>query len=597
MKRAPQWFTHGSTRATIHELWPYALGLSLGCMYWYAPEPFEQARLSTLYAIRRPVLKSTEWLEVADIDTEAFQLDLPPDQIFGPLMLKKQMKFVLQALRDDNELADGYVTRLTIDHMDLSLDPPFLGSSLADAGAGELIDLAVADYYDKREGAKFKFFDADRLLRVLNMCANDHSLSQHLMEKHDGVSLIFHAMDNAADEYSRILGMRVLTLGAMLQERDGTVEKRILHGGHVPAILDYYRQSTGDPTDTRFITLLLSSIVRLYPHESYLHGVQNNMISATVGNLNISRYKGLPQHVRLLNDLCDARRIVLDANGNVRMPDKAAKLLGPSALEAANTAATASSGGFFGWVKRLFGGSSDTVGAHATQRTTPKPAPAGKREEAEMKDLSGLRGHARQVNVANVNLDRSKHGMHAGMQKPADNDDDDELDNTGADDEVPERGSNRLPPLPPPRNIKAPFEELLVDADFVPVALGLMDVFPEYFEAVREITDLLYRSRHYVTPFELFEHRFFPVAIQVFARHLDDVDFEQHEVGRKLTELCESIFNDPECRPYLQPDCKYTNQEIRHSLVSMREMLDKRQAKLASGVLPPQKKLQAPAAA
>lgn len=36
------------------------------------------------------------------------------------------MRFLLAALRADNELADGYLARILIDHMDLSLDPPIL---------------------------------------------------------------------------------------------------------------------------------------------------------------------------------------------------------------------------------------------------------------------------------------------------------------------------------------------------------------------------------------------------------------------------------------------------------------------------------------
>ena len=283
-------------------VWPWALGALLSGMYFYQPEPFEEVGASTLTLIRRPILRGTEWLEVRDVDPEAMVLELPPDMHFGPLPIKQQMDFLLQALKDDNELADGYVTRIIIDHFDMSLDPPPMGDLLAQNRGKELLDFAVADFTDQRHPRKNTFFNGDQFLRLINVMSNQQELQNHFLHKCQGIPLMFRALQESTEEYARVLTARSLTLFALMQPEDGFVEKQLLAGGYGPKLVDLYRQCTGDATDTRYVTMLISSIIRHYP-EAAAKEFGPQLINATVDNINIARYKGLPQHYRILKDL------------------------------------------------------------------------------------------------------------------------------------------------------------------------------------------------------------------------------------------------------------------------------------------------------
>ena len=138
--------------------------------------------------------------------------------------------------------------------------------------------------------------------------------------------------------------------------------------------------------------------------------------------------------------------------------------------------------------------------------------------------------------------------------------------------------------MPPPKNPHATVGELLVESDFVPVALGICDVFPEYFECSRELVHLLRSLKPHLTPFDLFELRFLAVAAKLWTRHGQDADFEQHGVAEALTDLTQWIFNDPECKPYLSMETKATNAEIKTSIKAMELNLEQRAARLAEGI-------------
>jgi hypothetical protein len=554
MKRAPVWFTHGKSKERISRWWPWVLGAGLGGMYWYAPEPFEQVRVGTLYAIRRPVLQTTQWLEVRDVDPESMALDLPPDQIFGPLPLKKQIQFIVHALNEDNELADGYITRLVIDHMDLSLDPPFLGDALVEAGAAEILRFAVKDFLDIRPNAKHKFFDADRFLRFTNVIASTHELAKELVEEHDGVNLVFKALSQANNEYARVLGMRAMTLFAFQQDKDGEIERKIIEGGFLPKMVNFYRQSTGDATDTRFVTLLFSSLLRLYPKETYQVVIESNLVKASVNNLNIARYKGLPQHIRLLHDLERARAIVHGEGGN-----------GSTTGGAAESGNSGKKGGLFGW----FGDSNKkTTPAAKTPNTVTAADAAGTAATSANESTDESLRDMKHVQAQPGAMRRRKMGVQEGQQW-----------------ESKYHEPHDLPPMPPPRDPDAPLNELLAESDFIPVALGVCDLFPEYFESTRELVHMMRGvAKEYLTPFDLFEYRFLAVATKLFNRHGLDADFEAHGMAEDLVDLCKWILNDRECRPYMDPKCSATNNEIKLSIQSVRDHIAAREKRLAEGL-------------
>ena len=147
---APKWFLEtgpDSVHAKVQRWWPWALGVGAGALFLYNRKPFEDARISTLTSIRKPVLKTLEQIEALEPQNiELSALELPPSQLFGPLAMSQQIDFICQAVNDDNELADEYITRLVIMLMDLSLDPPFLESLFVQSGGEAILGLCVQEF-------------------------------------------------------------------------------------------------------------------------------------------------------------------------------------------------------------------------------------------------------------------------------------------------------------------------------------------------------------------------------------------------------------------------------------------------------------------
>lgn len=316
-RRVPEWFTQGKAKERLHRWWPWVVSSICAGMYLYNREPFDEAAGTVVTGIRRPLLKTMEWIELHDVDPETMALELPPDVLFGPLEFPKQMRFLLAALRADNELADGYLARILVDYMDLSLDPPVLKEEdLMKSGGKELLDFSIEDFTGTGSRAKRKyiFFQPDQFLQFVNFIAPYPALTEYFVRERDGVSLVFQALRHCQDPYSRVLAMRALTIFAFTQKEDGTVEREILKSNGVKTVVDLYKQSTGDPTDTRFHTLLLSSIMRLYPTDGGREFLESGGVEATVNVMNITRYKGLPQHLRVLHD---CQRLPKSATGGV----------------------------------------------------------------------------------------------------------------------------------------------------------------------------------------------------------------------------------------------------------------------------------------
>ncbi|CAJ1037573.1 hypothetical protein NXY56_007666 [Leishmania guyanensis] len=302
---APKWFTQGKGRERFHRYWPWAVSSICTSLYLYNGEPFEDAASAIVTTIRRPLLKTMEWVELHDVDPETMSLELPPDMLFGPLEFPKQMRFLLAALRADNELADGYLARIIIDYMDLSLDPPILSEDdFLAAGGKALLDFSVEDFTgtESRTQRKHIFFQSDQFLQFINIIAAYPSLTEYFVNEKDGVELVLQAYRHSKNPYARVMAMRSLTLFSFTQAVDGTVERRILQSNGMKTIVEAYRQSSGDPTDTRFPTLLLSSIMRHYPKEGGKEFIDADGVEAVVNNLTIARYKGIPQHIRVLHD-------------------------------------------------------------------------------------------------------------------------------------------------------------------------------------------------------------------------------------------------------------------------------------------------------
>lgn len=315
-RRLPPVLTSPKTKERIHRFWPWVLSSVCAVMYFYNREPFDEAAGTVVTKIRRPMLKTMEWIEVHDVDPETMALELPPDMLFGPLELPKQMKFLLAALKSDNELADGYLARILIDYMDVSMDPPILSEEeFIKAGGKELLDFSVDDFTGKgsRKMRKHIFFQPDVFLQFINMIARYPTLSDYFVNQKDGVDLVLQAYRHSTDEFSRVFATRSLTLFAFTQQKDATVEKEILKHNGIKTLVDAYKQSTGDPTDTRFSTLLLSSLLRHFPKEGGKEFLEADGVEATVNVLNISRYKGVPQHLRVLHD---ALKLPKSATGN-----------------------------------------------------------------------------------------------------------------------------------------------------------------------------------------------------------------------------------------------------------------------------------------
>lgn len=439
MRRLPTWFQPQS-QLKFQKTWPWALGGLCGLLYFYNPQPFDELAGAALTKVRKPVLKGMEWMDIHDVDTETLALELPPDQLFGPLAFPQQMKFLLQSLKADNELADGYLARLCLDNLDLSLDPltktPFEAEMLANGGQ-ELLDFAVEDFTERRVPRKHKFFHPDAFLRVINWLALYPTLGSRFVNEKDGVNLILTALRHATEDYSRVLAMRCLCIFSLQQEVDGTVEKLILRHGAMKTVVDCYRQSTGDPTDTRFLTLLLSSLIRHYPEAAAREIEKSGGIQVVVDNLNISRYKGVPQHLRVINDM------------RTRLP-----LVRPASEVSV---------------------------------------------EQQLEKETGVAAAA-------------------------------------------------------PKNPKVvPVDEELYNADAIPVMLGVMEVFPEYYESVKVMLPLLRDISHYAKPFEMLEYNSFVIFSKILARYADDAQFNADGLKTVMAQIVEPMLSDSQCKRALDP--------------------------------------------
>lgn len=431
MRRAPKWFQESKWKNAFHQWWPWGLSFTMAIMYQHQPEPFEEIASSVITKIRKPLLKATEFVEQHDMDPETFSLELPPDQLFGPLQFEDQMKFLLEALKTDNELGDGYLARMCIDHMDMSLDAPPPGDKLEAHGGKWLLDFAVSDFTETRVPRKHKFFTADALIRVVNWMANRPKLAEHFVQDHDGVNLLFRALKAANEMYSRIMVLRILTLFSFEQRNDGDIEKRILMGNHLPEILWAYKDSSGDPTETRLITMLLSSVMRHFPAAVDNVEILEDMTFHAVHNLNIARYKGIPHHLRVIDDL--------------------------------------------------------------------------------------------------RNLPFQKENPHK-------------------------------------------IDKMLYEAELIPVSMGIIDVFPEYYEACGSLIKLLDDTRSCARPFDFLEYRMLDVFVKFYGKFHEEEYFRNDGTFKRMAELTEWLMNDKECQRAFDPSV--TTKDMKIVLHQVQVMLD-----------------------
>jgi hypothetical protein len=439
MRRAP-FVMSAKRREFMRNNWPWAIGIVTSALYLINREPFEEIGGAVLTKIRRPLMRGTEWMELHDVDPETLALELPPDQLFGPLDFKSQMRFAIAAIKAENDLADGYVTRLVIDYFDLSLDPPVLTEKeIVDNGGFELLDLAVKDFLEKRPNQKNKFFFPDSFIRYINWISSYPTLSSKFVNEYDGIRLLLEAVKLSKESYARILVMRSLTNFAFTQKEDGAVERRILQCDGMRQIIDFYKDHTGDPVDTRFITLPLSSILRHYPNEGMQEFLEAGGLAAIVAGLNVSKFKGIPQHLRLIRD-----------------------------------------------VERI---------------------------------------------------QSAKKGV-------------------------------------------VPWQKQLYDADFLPVAVGILDSFPEYFEAISQLLDLLVAVQQYTTPLEMLEYRMLQSFSSVIGRYKDEPSYLETPAFGCMAKIAERIIADETCQRCLDPSvCPL---DLKQYLKNVTKMMSDRKAALAA---------------
>ena len=259
---------------------------------------------SAIYAsFRYPLLRFTERLEKFDNDPEVRSLELPPEQVFGPLPLKQQLFITLQALEEENELADHYLTRLVIDHIDLGLEPSPLGSAFLDAGGDALCREAVRRFRDLSH-QRIKFFTADRFIRFLSIALPHAPIAREYLKEKDAIDLLFRALHDRVDPYIPHLATRLLVLLALHQPTDGEVERRVLQNPQaVPALVDYLNTCSGDPQDTRYVFMLLSALARSHPTLASAPFRTHHVLEAVFHNMNLAMHKGLSQHLRVLGDM------------------------------------------------------------------------------------------------------------------------------------------------------------------------------------------------------------------------------------------------------------------------------------------------------
>jgi hypothetical protein len=143
--------------------------------------------------------------------------------------------------------------------------------------------------------------------------------------------------------------------------------------------------------------------------------------------------------------------------------------------------------------------------------------------------------------------------------------------------------------LPPPADLYAPVDRLLYEADFLPVALGVMDVFPEYFETSVAITRMVERMRTsgVTSNFELLEYRVLPIMAKVIARLERDPNFEAQGGAAAIERVVAPIFRDPVCVPFTRREKPQGSTEMQTAAANVRTFLEqrdnlRRQAELAA---------------
>eukprot|EP00658_Telonema_sp_P-2_P084289 TRINITY_DN9318_c0_g1_i2.p1 TRINITY_DN9318_c0_g1~~TRINITY_DN9318_c0_g1_i2.p1 ORF type:complete len:206 (+),score=60.91 TRINITY_DN9318_c0_g1_i2:221-838(+) len=105
-----------------------------------------------------------------------------------------------------------------------------------------------------------------------------------------------------------------------------------------------------------------------------------------------------------------------------------------------------------------------------------------------------------------------------------------------------------------PKNAKhVSVDEELYNADVIPVMLGVMEVFPEYYESVKTMMPMLRDISIYSKPFEMLEYRSFIVFSKLLARYSDDIQFNADGVKTVMAEMAEKMLNDPTCKRALDP--------------------------------------------
>ena len=300
---APQWY-RGNERGweRFHNIWPWAAGMLAGGLYYINPVPMDDAMRAGWAAMRGPLLRNISKLEAFDESPEVISLELPPDYMFGPLPLKQQMFFAIQALEEDNELGDGYITRMITDRFEFGLGNAFGENAFYEAGGEKLYDEAVRRWRDY-DNQRVKFFNSDRFLRLMNIALESKEIAQKHVKSKDGVALLLKAAKEGTDPYSPHLCSRALALLAIHQGKDGTVERSIFKNpGGVELLCDLYTRASGDPLETRYYTLLLSSILRVVPQASKQF-VECGGIAAVFAGMNKTMFKALPQHLRVFRDI------------------------------------------------------------------------------------------------------------------------------------------------------------------------------------------------------------------------------------------------------------------------------------------------------
>ena len=246
---------------------------------------------------------------------------------------------------------------------------------------------------------------------MVNWIAPYPQLSSYFVRECNGIPLLMDALRFSKEDYARVFAMRSLTLFAFTQKDDGDVERRLMQCNGMKQVVDSYRQSSGDPTDTRFLTLLLSSLLRHFPQAAGREFIEARGVESIVNNLNIARYKGFPQHLRVLRDA-----------------------------------------------------------QHLPQSVS-----------------------------------------------------------------------------------SAPVDKLFYEADFIPVALGILEAFPEFYGVVGDLLHTLDSVGQYARPIEMLEYRALHIFAKLYSKYQNDTVFQTDGTRKKLAELARRILNDSTCQRCFDP--------------------------------------------